>query len=197
MGLKDEIRKLKKAAGPGPSDGRADEETMPHYGEFWEMQMEWTALHLVRGLEPDFTMDETGTFVTLDGRFAVSPKRMDLRGLMGPRTVEIQEEIVNTPERWERFLEADEEAAELLRRLLELGEGTTVPEDYEAPLRKAWPQEEVDNFRGTLKPTAIFEDAAEREATRRLTWSLTHLPEAQAMFSELTRRRDAFVAKAG
>jgi hypothetical protein len=26
-------------------------------GEFWEMEVEWTALHLIRGLEPDFTLD--------------------------------------------------------------------------------------------------------------------------------------------
>jgi hypothetical protein len=59
---------------------------MPHYEGFWEMQVEWTALHLVRGLEPDFTMDETGAFVTLDGRFALSRERVDLRGLIGPLT---------------------------------------------------------------------------------------------------------------
>ena len=62
MGLKDEIRKLKKAAGPGPGDEQTDEETMSHYGEFWEMQMEWESLHLIRGLEPDFTLDERGGF---------------------------------------------------------------------------------------------------------------------------------------
>jgi hypothetical protein len=158
------------------------------------MQAEWTALHLLRGLEPDFTLDETGDFVTLDGRFAVSPKRMDLRGLMGPRTVELQEAIADTPERWRRFLEADEEAAELLEQLMKLAEAAAVPDDYETPLRNEWTQEAVDDFRGTLKPTAIFQDAREREDVRRLTWALAHNSNVRAMLSEITRRRDAFIA---
>jgi hypothetical protein len=82
-------------------------------GQFWEMQVGWTALHLLRGLEPDFTLDERGAFVTLDGRFAVSCERIDLQGLLGARTQEIQETIAKLPERWERFLLADEEAEEL------------------------------------------------------------------------------------
>jgi hypothetical protein len=41
---------------------------------------------------------------------------------------------------------------------------------------------------------SIFADAEERESTRRLTWTLIHVPEARAMLSELTRLRDAFVA---
>jgi hypothetical protein len=194
MGLENRLRRLEDATRPRS----ASEETMPtNYEEFWKMQMEWAALHLIRGLEPDFTMDETGAFVALDGRFAVSHSRMDLRGLMGPRTVEIQEAIASTPERWKRFLEADEEAADFLERLQELGETAAVPDNYETPLRDEWTQEEVDNFRGTLKPTAIFQGFGEREATRRLTWSLINNLDARAMLSELTRRRDAFMAKKG
>src|SRR3712207_5914889 len=194
MGLENRLRKLEDATRRRPDR----EETMPtNCGELWEMEVEWTALRLLRGLEPDFTMDETGAFVTLDGRFAVSRERMDLRGLMGPRTVEIQEAITNTPQRWQRFLEVDDVAAEILERLLELGESTAVPEDYKPPLRNEWTQEEVDGFKGTLKPTAIFFDTLEREAVRRLTWTLTKNPGARAMLSELTRRRDAFVAEEG
>jgi hypothetical protein len=176
----------------------ADEETMPDYGQFWEMQMEWIALHLIRNLEPGFTLDETGAFLTPDGRFAVSRRRMDLRGLMGPRTEALQEAIENAPERWRRFLAADEEAAELLERLLELGEAAAAPEDYETPLRGEWTQEEVERFAGSPhQPSALFVDAAEREAVRRLTWTLINNCDAQAMLSELTRRRDAFVADEG
>jgi hypothetical protein len=195
MGLKDEIRKLKKAAGPGPGDERTDEETMPHYGEFWEMQMEWVALHLVRGCEPYFALDEAGAFVTPDSRFALSRERMDLRGLMGPLTQEQQEAI--PPERWERFLETDEEAAALLERLLELGEKAAVPDTYRMPGHEWHDLGEINDRLGNHDLGSVFEDAEEREATRRLTWTLTHLPEAREMLSELTRRRDAFVAEEG
>jgi hypothetical protein len=41
---------------------------------------------LIRHLEPDFTLDRSGAFVTLDGRFGVSRERIDLRGLSDPRT---------------------------------------------------------------------------------------------------------------
>ena len=84
------------------------------------MEVEWTALHLLRGLEPDFTLDETGAFVTLDGRFAVGREHMDLRRLMGSHTQEIQDAIADTPQRWQRFLEADEGAADILQQLLKL-----------------------------------------------------------------------------
>ncbi len=69
--------------------------------ELYWMEMEWSALHLVRGCDPYFALDETGAFVTPDGRFALSrERREDLRGFMGPRTVELQKAIANTPERW-------------------------------------------------------------------------------------------------
>ena len=193
-GIRGRLDKLaaRQRIGSAPN---SEEVTEPRFDAFWEMQLEWTALHLLRGLEPDFTLDETDAFVTLDGRFAVSRFRLDLRGLLGPRTQEIEETI--PPERWRRFLVGDEEAHELLERLLELAEAAMVPEDYETPLGNEWTQEEVDDFRGTLKPTGIFLDAKEREATRCLTWTLIHNPGARAMLSELTRRRDAFVAQEG
>ena len=96
--------------------------------EFWELELEWVAFHLVRGLEPHFSLDASDVLRTLDGRFAVSRHRMDLRNLGEPRTQAMQEAMV--PERWQRFLKADEEAAELMERLLELGDGAAVPEDY-------------------------------------------------------------------
>ncbi len=69
--------------------------------ELYWMEMEWSALHVVRGCDPYFALDETGAFVTPDGRFALSrERREDLRGFMGPRTVELQKAIANTPERW-------------------------------------------------------------------------------------------------
>ena len=176
----------------------ASKERMPADREvFWEMQMAWTALHLLRGAEPDFTLDKTDAFVTLDGRFAVGRHRMDLRGLMGQRTEAMQERM--PPERWGRFLAADGETAELLERLLAMGESAIVPEDYKTPLANQWTQEEVEEHfaKSPHMPTAIFLDADEREATRRLTWTLIHNSDVRVMLSEVTRRRDAFVREEG
>ena len=196
MGLESRLRKLEGAVRPRP----ASEETTSDYGAFWEMQMEWTALHLVRRIEPDFTLDETGAFVTPDGRFAVSRERIDLRGLMGPRTEAMAEAIANTPERWQRFLAADEEAAELLERLLELGEAVAVPDAYKEPGHEWHDQDEIRERIGDPHDVvggSIFIDAEERDGVRRLTWTLVNDPDARAMLSELTRRRDSFVADKG
>ncbi len=179
--------------------GGPDEKTGPDFEQFWEMHMEWTALHLVRGLEPDFTLDGSEAFVTLDGRFGVSRERIDLRGLSGPRTQAMQEAIANAPERWGRFLEADEEVAELLERILELGEATAVPDAYKEPGHEWHDQAEVRERIGDPHGVGgcIFIDAEERKAVRSLTWTLINNPDARGMLAELTLRRDAFVADEG
>jgi hypothetical protein len=178
--------------------GAQGEEARPGYDGFFEMHIEWTALDLLRGVEPDFTLDAAGAFVTLDGRFAVSRRRMDLRGLMGPRTEKLQEAIRNAPERWwRRFLIADDEAADVLERLLELAENAAVPDDYREPGHKWHDLGEINDRLGDAELGSVFVDAEEREATRRLTWTLIHDPDARAMLSELTRRRDAFVGEEG
>ena len=196
------VRKLedrRKGGFASAQAGPADEETKPDCGEFWEMQMWWTALHLVRGLEPDFTLDsEAGdAFVTLGGRFAVSRERMDLRGLMGPRTRALQEAMPR--DRWGRFLAADDEAADTYARLIELANTCIVPDDYTIPIAgRCYTQEEADRFANSPhKPTALFVDDEEREDTRRLTWVLVHNADARGMLSFLTRRRDAFVEEEG
>lgn len=191
------IRRLRKdveqlEGGHRRSKEEADEKAQRSYDDFWEMQMEWTALHLLRRLEPDFTLDQADAFWTLDGRFALSQRRMDLRGLMGPRTEEIHETM--PPERWARFLETDEEAAELLERLLELGEDAAVPDTYKMPGHQWHDLGEINDRLGNSELGSVFVDAEEREAVRRLTWVLIHNPIARAMLSELTRRRDVFVA---
>lgn len=173
------------------------EEARPGYDGFFEMQIEWTALDPLRGVEPDFTLEEAGAFVTLDGRFAVSRRRMDLHGLMGPRTEKLQQATRNAPERWRRFLIADDEASSVLERLLELADDANVPDDYREPNHKWHDLGEINNRLGKHELGSVFVDADEREATRRLTWTLIHDPDAQAMLSELTRRRDAFLAKPG
>lgn len=165
MGLGRRVRKLEAAK------RRDDEETMPTHGvELWEMEMEWTALRLLRGLEPSFTLDSDGfpgdAFVTLDGRFAVSRERTDLRGLMGPRTEALQEAIPRG--RWGRFLAADDEAGEILERLLALGEDAAVPEDYKEPGHGWHDQAEIRERIGDPHGVggSIFLDAEEREKPR-------------------------------
>ena len=118
--MKDIERRLERLEGERHgAQGEPDEDVWVGFERFWEMEMEWIALHLIRGIEPDFTLDETGAFWTLDGRFALSPRRMDLCALMGPRTQEIQQAIPS--ERWGRFLVADAEAAGAQNRLEQLG----------------------------------------------------------------------------
>ena len=147
------------------------------YRPFWEMRIEWTALHLLRGAEPPHTVDKAGAFWTLDGRFGVSPRHMSLANLQGPRTRALEDAI--PPERWSQFLANYEEAQDLLERLLELAEAAAVPDDYEPPFKRAW-------------PFALFVDDEEKEKARALTWTLIHNPDAWAMLSEITRRRDEF-----
>lgn len=174
--------------------GNTDEEAMPAFNEFFEMEMEWTALHLLRRIEPTFTLAGSGEFVTPDGRLAVGPRRMDLRGLMGPATDALQEEIANTPERWERFLAADGEAADLLEGLLEAAEHADVPDDYLDPGHQWHDHGEVCDRLGQHEFGSVFVDTDEREATRRLTWTLMNDPKAREMLSDLTSRRDAFLS---
>ena len=131
----------------------------------------------------------------LDGRFAVSRRRMDLRGLMGPRTQAMQETM--PLDMWERFLEDDQEAAELLEHILELGGDAAVPNDYREPGHKWHDLGEVNDRLGQHDLGSVFVDAGEREAVRRLTWTLINNPDARAMLSEITRRRDVFVTEEG
>ena len=155
--------------------------------------MEFEAIRLARGLEPHFTLDEAGAFVTPGGgRFALGRERQDLEGLMGPRTRELQEAIDAAPERWARFLGAYAEADGALLRLLELAEGADVPEGYATPLGAEATREEAEAFPGTMKPFALFGDAAEKELVRRLHWTLSRDPRALGLLCELTRRRDAY-----
>jgi hypothetical protein len=165
------------------------EELIRNYDEFWEMEVEHTALHLLRGVEPYFTLDERDAFLTLYGRFALSRRRMDLRALMGPLTQQVQQSI--PPEPWGQFLAADEQAAELLRQLLGRAEDAVVPDAYREPGHKWHDLGEINDRLGNHDLGSVFADAEEREATRRLTWTLIHDPEARAVLSELTRLRDA------
>jgi hypothetical protein len=172
---------------------RDKEKLIRNYDEFWEMEVEHTAQHLLRGVEPYFTLDERDRFLTLDGRFALSRKRMDLRALMGPLTQQILESI--PAERWAQFLADNEEASDLLERLIDRAETTEVPDTYREPNHKWHDLGEINDRLGNHDLGSIFAGAEEREATRRLTWTLIHVPEARTMLSELTRLRDVFVVE--
>ena len=69
-----------------------------------------------------------------------------------------------------------------------------MPEAYREPNHGWHNQGEINDRLGNHDLGSIFADAEERESTRRLTWTLIHVPEARAMLSELTSLRDAFVA---
>lgn len=177
-------------------DGRPVEEYRQVVGEDdWRRHMEWTALSLVRGDDPGFTLDEEDTFWTLDGRFALSPNRRDIGAVMGRNTQRILKSM--PPDRWKRFLESDEDAANALERLFELVNGCVVPDNFAMSINNDWTQEEVDDFTSPLKPTALFLNTEERESTRRLTWALIHNPKARTILSKITRRRDAFISEGG
>ena len=90
------------------------------------------------------------------------------------------------------MLESDEEAAELLERLLQLGEDAVMPEDYREPGYQWHDSGEVNDRLGRHDLGSIFEGLEERETTRRLTWTLIHNPDARALLSGITRRRDSF-----
>ena len=174
-------------------ENEVKEELIRNYDEFFEMELEHTALHLLRGVEPYFTLDERDAFLTLDGRFALSRNRMDLRALMRPLTEQIVESIPS--ERWGQFLAADEQAAKLLQQLLGRAEDAEVPDAYREPGHRWHDLGEINDRLGKHDLGSIFADAEEREATRRLTWTLIHDREARALLSGLTKHRDVFVAE--
>ncbi len=160
------------------------------YRDFFEMETSWIALDLLRGREPYFSLGGDGAFRTQDGRFAVSPNRLDIRGVF--RKDPTREEDAIAAERWERLLDEDDEAADALERLWDLAESAIVPGDYRMPNHRWHDLGEINDRMGDPDLGSIFVDAAERAATRRMVYVLTHVPEARAMLSEITRRRDTF-----
>ena len=69
-----------------------------------------------------------------------------------------------------------------------------MPADYREPGHKWHDLGDINDRLGRHDLGSICEDAEEREATKHFTWTLIHNPDALAMLSELTRRRDAYVA---
>ena len=165
--------------------------------ECWAMEMEWTALSLVRGVDPGFTLDEEGVFFTLDGRFALSRQRMDLQALMGPQTMKLKESI--PLEWWREFLNADEEAAKLRECLQSKVDSFAVPEDFELPMEDSHRMREIRERIGDSHGLgeSVFLSSEEKDATRRMTYALLHDAESRAILSALTRRREALAAAEG
>ncbi len=161
------------------------------YRDFFEMEMEWISLDIVRGRAPYFTLVEDGAFRTVDGRFAVSPDRLNIQGLF--RKDPTREEQAISAERWERLIEEDERAADALERLGGLAEDALVPGDYLMPNSKSHDQGEINDRIGNTDLGSVFSGREERERVRRMTYVLLHVPEARAALCEITRRRDEFV----
>jgi hypothetical protein len=159
---------------------------------YWQ-EMEWTAVWLVLGHGPRLTLDGEGVFRTPSGRFAASRDRVDLQGLMGPRAERSEDAVA---ERWQRLLE-DGEVAEALQGLMGMAEEASVPDSYCVPAHRFHDLGEINDRLGNHDLGSIFADAEEREAARRLTWTLTYVPDARDLLSELTGLRDVFVAKGG
>ncbi len=162
---------------------------------FFEAEMEWISLDLIRGRGPYFTLHEDGAFRTVGGKFAVSLHRLNIQGLF--RKDPTREEQAISAERWRRLLEEDEAAADALERLWELADNAIVPIDYKMPNYKWHDLGEINDRIGDPDLGSIFTDAEERQATRRLVYALINVPEARAMLSEITRRRDDFVDAEG
>jgi hypothetical protein len=163
--------------------------------DFFEAEMEWISLDIVRGRAPYFTLHEDGAFRTVGGKFAVSLHRLNIRGLF--RKDPTPEEEANAARRWERLIEEDKQAADALERLWEMADSSLVPVDYKMPNHRWHDLGEINDRMGDPDLGSIFTDAGERERVRRMVYALLHVPEAQAMLREITSRRDAFNETAG
>jgi hypothetical protein len=145
------------------------------------MEMEWSALHLVRGCDPYFTPDKAGALVTPAGRFALSrDRREDLRGFMGPRTVQLQKVIANTPERWGQLIPGGRRGGCRVPRAtpVEIERDAPVPDTYKMPGHELG---EINDQLGRHDLGSVFVISERKEATRRLTWTLTNSPDVRTM----------------
>jgi len=190
LGRLEERARTQERAGTSPEQQEKRSEAAR---AMWEMECEFIAHALVAGFGTSFGADEEGNFYAPDGRLAVGPDYLDFEALFGKRTEELVAAI--PPDRWERFLVADEEAADLLEQLRARAEASDVPEDYREPNHKWHDHAEVsERVGGPHVMHSTFADADEREATRRMAWTLIRDQKARRLLSELLRRRDAFVA---
>jgi hypothetical protein len=85
----------------------------------------------------------------------------------------------------------------MLGELTGLAEAAVVPDAYREPASRWHDLGEINDRLGDHDLGSVFADGEEREACRRLTWTLVYVPEARALLSELTRLRDAFAAEGG
>jgi hypothetical protein len=88
---------------------------------------------------------------------------VDIQALMGLRTKQQQESI--PPERWGRFLAADDDGADLLERIIGRAGDAAVPDDYREPNHKWNDLAEVCDQLGQHEFGSVFADADERDLT--------------------------------
>jgi hypothetical protein len=163
--------------------------------DFFEAEMEWISLDLLRGREPYFTLGEDDAFRTVGGKFAVSLHRLNIQGLF--RKDPTPEEQAISAERWERLLSEDDEAADALERLLALAESALVPGDYRMPNFRWHDLGEINDRMGDPDLGSVFLDADERERVRRMVYALINVPDARALLCFITKRRDLGVDEEG
>ncbi|MGH3086277.1 MAG: hypothetical protein ACRDSJ_03025 [Rubrobacteraceae bacterium] len=195
MGLRDRLARLEGRTGERPGEARfANEEIERKFlaarEDACKDGLESMAHDLAAGCEPDLTYANDGAFYTQLGRLALSPTFQDLQALCGR---EAEEHIESVPaDRWERFLDSDEHAAELLDKLKGRA-GAGVPDGY-----RTWLEEREREIGELHKREGLEEDGLTPpevcEEARRLAWVLIHDPEAPDLLAELLARRDEFAS---
>lgn len=197
MGLRDRLARLEGRAG-GQPDRFANEEVERKFLAACEQackdELESMAHDLAAGCEPRLTVTTGREFYTGLGRPALTPAFMDLEALFGKETEDHDASV--PPDRWERFLDSDERAAELLDELKERAGAADVPDDY-----RTWLEEWDGGAREPHKREGFgLEEEAlttpeTREEARRLAWALIRDPEALGLLAALLARRDEFAAE--
>ena len=180
MGLEGRLRKLEsgRPAGRDPED--APDPT------FYRWMLESVARALLFSGEPEFTADAEGNLYSIaDGRLVAGPwHRAHIRDVMGEPLAERL--AVASRSTWRRFLASSpDDVEELLERLFARRRAVDSPPDFRVCVGIYVPE-------GAGAP-----DPEDEEALRRLTWALATDAEAVRLLSELTRRRDVFVAEEG
>jgi hypothetical protein len=195
-----------EASSQSPKDLTASPEMDEHRTEWaertWRDEIESLAWDLVHGFEPLLVVDRRGDFYTLDGRFALGREgslnvQAWFSGLQRAKDEDAELAAIEVrQDRWERFLIFDEEAAEIHKRLQERAKAAEVPDEYRLPLEEFHARHDIDDAGSApCEEKSVFRSPEDKEAVRRLTWTLIHDAEALALLAGLHERFGRFVAE--